>query len=295
MHNRDQRLFMISLASKHPDMSKKDEVLFYNNNAIRTKEELLQTIRETQIYLCEKENRIVRENERSLVFFERLEMLFDKFYSEVEEMFLMEPLNDWWGYGISVSDTGISLKLCHFTILYDMFREVVNDYPTIGVLEADEDFTIHETSAKLLSLEEFGAIHKVASDTVRQWIRRGKIRSAIKLGNDWRIPELFDLPKRGYNPGMYYWRDELPDLPENLSFMNDYKLVHISPSTETGMWSVFFMHEYMEDVNGRKFIRMDNKQKEKFELYLIAHPLVKCSDNFIEEVYQKHPQKYKLV
>lgn len=53
---------------------------------------------------------------------------------------------------------------------------------TSKYLVEDEDFTIHQTNARLLSLEEYGGVYGVAADTVRQWIRRGKIRSAVKLG-----------------------------------------------------------------------------------------------------------------
>ena len=291
MHNREERLFYIDLASEQPDMTKEQELVFYKENAIHNKEELLGTIQEAKEVLCAKERNAKR---RSEVCISRLEKLFDRFYADVQTMFLME-LSDWWGYGISVRETGISLKLCHFAVLYDFNRDPTDDYPTQGQLVPDEDYTLHCTSSKLLSLEEFGMIHDVAADTVRQWIRRGKIRSAVKMGNDWRIPELSDLPERGYKPGSYYWREEIPNPPEEVPDINSYDEVSIFPAEGKGNWCIKFTHEYVDDDPNRKILIMDNKQKEKFELFLLAHPLVRCPNNYLGEIYQKHPKKYFLV
>jgi len=146
------------------------------------------------------------------------------------------------------------LKLCHFAVLYDFNRDPTDDYPTQGQLVPDEDYTLHCTSSKLLSLEEFGMIHDVAADTVRQWIRRGKIRSAVKMGNDWRIPELSDLPERGYKPGSYYWREEIPNPPEEVPDINSYDEVSIFPAEGKGNWCIKFTHEYVDDDPNRKIL-----------------------------------------
>lgn len=284
MHNREERLFMIDLASEQPDMTEEQEFAFYEKNAIRTKAELMTAILESKEALCIADRKIKGLHHRSEACYTRLGRLFDKFYKEVETMFLMEPLSDWWGYGISVRETGISLKLCHFTILYDFNRERTEEYPTIGQLAADEDYTIHITSAKLLSLDEFGEIHNVAGDTVRQWIRRGKIRSAVKMGNDWRIPELSDLPERGYTPGSYYWKEEIPNPPEEVPDINEYDNVYIHTAEEKGMWTVMFGHEKMDDIPDRKLLKLNGKQKEKLELYFISHPLVLCPNNYLGEI-----------
>ena len=49
---------------------------------------------------------------------------------------------------------------------------------------------------------------------VRQWIRRGKLRSAVKAGSEWRIPELSEIIGRGYRRGTFHWDDKLSDVPE---------------------------------------------------------------------------------
>ena len=150
MHNREERLFYIDLASEEPDMTKEQELVFYKENAIHNKEELLGTIQEAKEVLCEKER---TANRRSEVCISRLEKLFDRFYADVQTMFLME-LSDWWGYGISVRETGISLKLCHFAVLYDFNRDATDDYPTRSELAADKDYNLNSKSTKMLSPEE---------------------------------------------------------------------------------------------------------------------------------------------
>lgn len=73
-------------------------------------------------------------------------------YEDVSSMFLMEELNDWWGYGFQIRETGITLLLEHFVIMYD---EGINDagkWENTHYLVSDESFDIHQTKANLLTL-----------------------------------------------------------------------------------------------------------------------------------------------
>ena len=154
---------------------------------------------------------------------------------------------------------------------------------TSKYLVEDEDFTIHQTNARLLSLEEYGGVYGVAADTVRQWIRRGKIRSAVKLGSEWRIPEIAEVGGRGYEIGTYSWSIELPDPPAEIPDINDFDEISTHPSKEKGEWYAM-LHAKNGQSSGRA---MTSKMKEKLELYLISQPLVECVNNFIGEVNQK--------
>lgn len=72
----------------------------------------------------------------------------------------------------------------------------------------DEDNDIKESSAscreiyrlpcELMTVAEYAELSGVTVITVRQWIRRGKLRTARKNGRDWLIPSLSMPPQRGY-------------------------------------------------------------------------------------------------
>lgn len=281
MHNRERNLSNIRLASDEPDLTEEEEKGFYNERGIRTKSQLLKEILNTKARLTNFKD---ESRKKCQAYYSRLAGLIDRFYRDVESMFLMEVLSDWWGYGFTIKETGIILKLEHLVVMYDDNITLENPNAEKHFLMEDESFTIHETKAELLSLDEYGNIYNVPGDTVRQWIRRGKIRSAVKFGNDWRIPELVDRPQRGYTPGHYVWDEEIPNPPEEIPDINDFNSLSIQPSKETGVWvAMLNSYDKQGESDGRA---MTGKMKEKLEVYLISHPLVECINNFLGEVHQ---------
>ena len=56
--------------------------------------------------------------------------------------------------------------------------------------------TIYECETVLYSVNEYANLHNVAVTTVREWIRRGKLDTAIKKGLEWFIPALTEPADR---------------------------------------------------------------------------------------------------
>ena len=264
--------------SDEPDLTPEEEYRYYLENTIRTKDDLLQAIMGgKEKYAKPAEDRDVR----SEFFYERLADLFDEFYKVIDNKLLPEPLDNWWSYTVHIRETGITLSIGHQVMLYDDNGQGDERYS----FACDEEYVIAEKKAKLLSLEQYGEMHGVGSGTVRQWIRRGKLRSASKFGTEWRVPELSDKPGRGYSSGHYEWHTELPDPPEDIPVFNDYDSLYLYQSTKTGDWFA-----KLECINKTAEIReyaLNQKLKEKLELYLIGHPLVECINNYIGEIRQK--------
>ncbi len=286
MHNRDENLENIRLASDEPDLTPEEEYIFYQNRGLRTKKQLLEEIQNSKLRFLNRDNNFKQKSES---FYVQLEGLIDKFYNEVSTMFLMEELSDWWGYGFAIRETGIKLKLEHLVVMYE--DNILRDNPDgeRHYLVADEDFTIHHTKSKLLSLEEYGLIYGVAGDTVRQWIRRGKIRSAVKLGSEWRIPELSDKPIRGYSAGHYRWSADITDPLEEIFDMNNFDNIHIMALEGADEWCIGLSCYEEERESSNRFVT--GKIKEKIELYLLAHPLIECVNNALGEIHQKNYYK----
>lgn len=180
---------------------------------IRSYEGLIKSIQETKTQYQNEANS--GERKHAPAFYSVLDSLLSKFEHRVRCTALPDPLNDWWSYSYEISDSGITLLMNHFS--WDHYG---NSYD----YRRDEAFVLLEIPAKLLTVSEYAQIYGVEPVTVRQWIRRAKIRSAVKAGKEWRIPELAEVSKeRGYRPCLYSWSKPLTDLPEKYAFLSEFQ------------------------------------------------------------------------
>ena len=154
------------------------------------------------------------------------------------------------------------MYLEHYT--YQYHGETLN-------YSSDQSFVLIYVHSKTLTVDEYAKTYGVTAGTVRQWIRRGKIRNAIKVGSEWRIPELTELPTRGYSAGVYMWHERLKNLPEEYAFLNNYVAVLINQDQGD---KNYFKISFVAGGVDTKEMRVDVKEREKIELFLISHPQI---------------------
>ena len=214
----------------------------------------------------------------SAAFYERIKNLLIKFKEKVKRTVLFVNLEKPWGYDVDIQEDGIVLVLFHVGVYT---QEEYDEDQFFG-----QSFTLIKENAKLLTVEQYAEVYGVSTGTVRQWIRRGKLRSAIKTGGEWRIPELAEVSGRGYEYGGYMWTDTLSDLPEEYKFLNDYN--HVGIRQDKGNKDLFHIECWTEDENeamiNKHEFDMTSREKEKFELMLISNPLVK-NTNVFEDIF----------
>ena len=95
--------------------------------------------------------------------------------------------------------------------------------------------------------------------------------------------------ERGYSHGHYERKEFLTDIPEGYDFFNEYDYVDIDQNKEhKELYDIFFSKKfdvdaYPESEWGQFFreMQMDQKEREKFELYLISSPFVESSESQI--------------
>ena len=256
-----------------------DRLDLFNETAIRTKAGLLEDI---DSLLAEIEEDSKTDTKRSATFYEKYRELVSRFRKEVEKKTFPDKLEDWWEYNYDVRGTGITLTLSHT----DYFDVSAND--TCGGI-IDTQFELLHIRTKLLTVEQYAQSYGVTTTAVRQWIRRGKIRSAIKEGSEWRIPELAEVTERGYKHATFGRNEFLTDLPDEYAFFNDYDYVDIEQNEEhKELFDLCFgkVHdskEYPVPEQDQKYkhIQLDQKEREKFELYLISNPFIESHDTCI--------------
>lgn len=117
--------------------------------------------------------------------------LCEKFLDTIEKCRLpvLTQLWDFYEYHFLVSS--ITLELCDASDI-----EIENDQ--ISTMKVTVEHLLLNIECDFLPIEKFAEMHHINSSTVDQWIRRGKLRYAKKVGQDWLIPNTEDKPGRRF-------------------------------------------------------------------------------------------------
>ena len=230
-----------------------------------------------------------------------IDRLFEDLWNEVDESLLFD-LPSWnpkddpqgvWRYEIVLDPTGMKLKMAFvdgYLDNQDEYGYIADEYnyvawPTcFNVTDIYDEYVLIEIKSKLLTVEEYAKLYDVKVVTVRQWIRRGKIRTAIKIGGEWRIPELAGIPNkhRGYKEVHYTLQEPMRKLMDGFEFINEYKYITIVHRKMDNVYDITF-----RNGNKVKDILVDIAERERFELYLLDSGNVTCWDgNDIHYAYE---------
>jgi len=185
----------------------------------------------------------------------------ERFLAEIKKLTLLELCDNWY-YTWSVTYKGADLKL-----VYEENESV-------------QELIIYSMPVRFLGVDEFAELNNLELGTVRQWIRRGKLRTAEKFGNEWRISELTDLLKvttsRGYEEVFYFWSKELLGLIKIYDWLNDYRAIRISQDNSDKQFYIISLYKKMpksldfSDLQPDNSIRLYQSDKEKLEIILIS-------------------------
>lgn len=138
---------------------------------------------------------------------------FTELRSEILHNGLPTISDDNMFYEIVLNREAVSIQLCHVRVEYGLQK-------ALGLFDSsaeDNDpviipyrTTLYSVPFPVLSCAAFAKRCGVDQVTVRQWIRRGKLRTAFKVGRDWMIPATTKPPARGFVPGSYQLTGTVP-------------------------------------------------------------------------------------
>jgi len=164
-----------------------------------------------------------------------------RFRKSIEGRIVLTLSVDDWRYAIVVRGSGIYLLLEHV-----LPKE-------LGVREEekiDEQYEMISCKAKLLNVETYSEMHNISHVAAVTRIRRGKIRSAVKVGKQWRIPALAEPVERGYRSAVYGWHN-----------CNSARHCYIAPEVRAGRYGRQEGHGHREpraeEVGGTGELRHD--------------------------------------
>ena len=243
-------------------------VYIRNPNKVNTKEGIIAEVLDSR----EKIERRSREDPlHSGAFYHAVLSLIDEFVESVRHTFLPENLGAPWEYAVEYSYDGIVLHLTHFGerryFNRAHQREEIQEY-------VNQVLPLVKTKARYLTVEEYANSRGVGVGTVRQWIRRGRIRTAKKFGNEWRISELSDPPKRGFTSAKYILPEKLYGIPEDLQYLEEIRAVKIDkdPENKEAFTVSLFGDEEGKDGEESDRLSISSSEREKLELFLIGNP-----------------------
>ena len=127
--------------------------------------------------------------------------LCEKFFATVKKCKLPVLIELWWFYEYEFLENRMELNLCQASDI-----EVENG--EISTMTSTVEHTLIAVECDYLTVEQYAAMLGIEPVTVRQWIRRGKLRHAKKTGRDWLIPNTEDKPARGYTSVLYIVEDD---------------------------------------------------------------------------------------
>lgn len=195
--------------------------------------------------------------------------LLTEFYHEVHKTPLFDNLEPYWFYSFRIDENGAILFLCH---AHDLGVNEEDEY--IDSISCDACFELVEKKARVLTVEEYADNYGVSVGTVRQWIRRAKIRGAVKTASGWRISELCEVKERKYTTGRYYC-DYGTIISKEYPFLEKCDAIIITQNSECA--EVFDISLWGRNDEDDIEFQMNRQEREKFELFLITHPEVSSS------------------
>ena len=247
--------------------------LDFMEHSLRTKEDVLNSLDKKIL----KYTDAAKEDRKTpAAFYTMLDVMLHTFKDRINEAVLFDELPDWWIYD--------------YDLEYDKFYFYMEHIKQINIDEESAHYksSVHDArypligfTFKTLSAGEYAELYGVGDGTVRQWIRRGKLRTATKIGNEWRSPILTVPPARGYEGAQYIWQEEMDDLPEEYSYLNKYKLATFFPDREEkNKFHVILVAKETvncDDTSKNRELILDAKERERLELIMIARPEIRYS------------------
>ena len=204
-------------------------------------------------------------------YYNALSQLLNKVIVEIASRNIFDAPEGWF-YSFVITNKSAALYIQHVA-------EIRMDENGNALLDVNEKFRLINYPVRLLTVEEYASVSKTEAGTVRQWIRRGKLRNAIKVGGEWRIPEITDPPTRGFTPVRYYNNGHFLSLPKELGVSLNQKpcIIDIYKAKEEKGYVVLF--DYAPAMIPQRLLT--DAEREKLELMLISNSNITNSSSVV--------------
>lgn len=247
-------------------MNKQEKLMAFNNDHILNKNELLKSLKAYIEYYRDPDN----DDDCSPAKKKVLVELVEKFLFEIKKLELPIIADDWWFYDYTFKFDSINLELSRCEdITFDQNGE-------IDSMCCSNPFILLTVKCDYLTVEQYASKYCVTTTTVRQWLRRGKIRSAKKIGRVWLIPALADKPKRGFDGVTYTWSYMSDEIIDRFPYIEGFNELYIWQDEDNKAIYKCRLHNSLSDRNKR--LELSGPDREKLELALQSSGTVEIED-----------------
>lgn len=226
----------------------------FNSYALRNKRDVLESLEDCITYYKETE---CEESERVRYIIEMLEKMLE----EVKKRDLPQIKDEYYCYIYGIINGMMCLSI-HYMEDYEIVDGEllpILSYPEEDILEIENDY---------ITVQEYAKLCDVTDITVRQWIRRGKLRNIKKVNGEWKVAALADKPGRGYEDVSYTWGKLPKELLNKYTFLPMSGEMYITQDEEDKKKYNVTICDYETSDTDKVILSM--KEREKFELEIIG-------------------------
>ena len=260
--------------------ARNNKLLLFNSMMLLNKRDVLESFDDYVQHHRKQDNREeYSEGKRKVLL-----SLCDEFRKELEKCDIPTLTKPWLYYEYYITQDSLKLSLFRCdNIEYDeddlastfMYEDF--DFSQSNVASTmfySEEYALVEVKCDYITVEQYADIYGVTTTTVRQWIRRGKLRTARKEGRDWLIPALADKPKRGFESVTYHWDMIDDNLVEMFPFLADVNCLSIEQDDIDK--KIFYVMAGWPGKKGYAEFELSTQEREQLEIMLIAAPGVEA-------------------
>ena len=244
-----------------------NKLLIFNSIMLRNKQEVLESFDDFVEYHRNQDNQEeYNEGKRKILL-----SLCDEFRKKMEKKDIPSLTKPWFYYQYFITNDGIELSLLRCDdIEFDEEDELLS-------VSFAKEYVLAEVKCDYITIEQYAELCEVTAVTVRQWIRRGKLRTAKKKGRDWLIPALTEKPKRGFDMAIYHWSGLNSEIIEAFPFLDEADYVELAQDEVDKKIFHALVGRLKDDTY--QDIELTAKEREKLEVMLISAPEVMVVDH----------------
>lgn len=200
--------------------------------------------------------------------------LCEKLLAAVKKSKLPVLTDLWWFYEYQIFGDRIELHLCNAD-------EIEVEDGIISQMTEAVEYTLIKVECDYLTVEQYASMLGVRPVTVRQWIRRGKLRHAKKVGGDWLIPDIEDKPRRYFDCVNYVVEDGAKIESEEFPLLSLCDTIFISQNRETKNKFNCYLDNYKTKF--RSELELNRSEIERLE-YTIIESGKASAENLVQYI-----------
>ena len=237
---------------------KENQQVMFNAAMLRNKRELIESLEDFMRHYKEPNAEEDYSEEQRAVILD----ICGKFLDKIKNADIPEVIRPFCCYEYNLKHDGMFLARIQYSDI------TFNDNGWMESATIISENMLIKVTCDYLSVNEYARLSGVTDITVRQWIRRGKLRTAKKFGREWKIPALSAPPKRGYEPATYIWRQLSETIQSEFPFLPvSGRMELFQDKTDK---KCFHARVYDDSTNEGQSYQLSASDCERLELKLIS-------------------------